>query len=237
MAKQTSYKRDKSYDTVDNDENDEKKPRGPIQIIGGWIQSFIGGIVNCAKYLKLSAYHRRPSDDAPLYCWLTCGNWLEYTIFLFGLWFLAGVFFYLMLLILQWEPVKGIWAFLIIFAAFVVLFGVLIATYKEPEEDENMACSIGALKRHIEGHQNFSGMSWDQLGTKWHIVHATPVYEDNPSSSGYEETLEQICQRLHYTNTMPVWSKQMHTLDVSEVKGAQPQGDGEEKETIVRVHN
>ena len=41
-------------------------------------------------------------------------------------------------------------------------------------------------------------MSWDNHGD-WHIDHIIPLKYDNP-------TLEQTIQRLHYTNTQPLWA-------------------------------
>jgi len=41
------------------------------------------------------------------------------------------------------------------------------------------------------------GMSWDNYGTDWQIDHIIPIKYDNPS-------LEDVIERLHYTNTQPL---------------------------------
>ena len=42
-------------------------------------------------------------------------------------------------------------------------------------------------------------MSWENYGSEWHIDHIVPLKYDNP-------TLEQTIERLHYTNTQPLWA-------------------------------
>ena len=62
---------------------------------------------------------------------------------------------------------------------------------------EYLGCNIETLKQHIE--QQFTeGMSWENYG-EWHIAHKIPL-KYNKSS------LEEAAQRLHYTNTQPMWA-------------------------------
>ena len=68
---------------------------------------------------------------------------------------------------------------------------------KELASSEYLGCDIGTFKKHIEG-QFTKGMSWDNHG-EWHIDHIVPLKYDNP-------TLEETCERLHYTNTQPLWA-------------------------------
>ena len=42
-------------------------------------------------------------------------------------------------------------------------------------------------------------MNWDNYGTDWHIDHIIPIKYQNP-------TIEEIEERLHYTNTQPMWA-------------------------------
>ena len=42
-------------------------------------------------------------------------------------------------------------------------------------------------------------MTWDNYG-EWHIDHITPLKYNNPS-------LEEVIERLHYTNTQPLWAE------------------------------
>ena len=41
-------------------------------------------------------------------------------------------------------------------------------------------------------------MTWDNHG-EWHIDHIVPIKFDSP-------TMEETIERLHYTNTQPMWS-------------------------------
>jgi hypothetical protein len=43
-------------------------------------------------------------------------------------------------------------------------------------------------------------MTWDNYG-EWHIDHITPLKYNNPS-------LEEVIERLHYTNTQPLWAEE-----------------------------
>lgn len=64
-----------------------------------------------------------------------------------------------------------------------------------------LGCDIATFKKHIEN-QFQEGMSWDNHGDgqrEWAIDHIIPIKWNNP-------TLEEVKQRLHYTNTQPLWS-------------------------------
>ena len=43
-------------------------------------------------------------------------------------------------------------------------------------------------------------MSWENYG-EWHIDHKIPLKYSKPS-------LEEVVQRLHYTNTQPMWASE-----------------------------
>ena len=63
---------------------------------------------------------------------------------------------------------------------------------------EHLNCDIKEYKQYIQ--EEFEeGMSWDNYG-KWYIGHITPIKYDNP-------TLEEVVERLHYTNTQPMWTR------------------------------
>ena len=42
-------------------------------------------------------------------------------------------------------------------------------------------------------------MNWQNHGKLWHIDHKIPLKYNNP-------TLEEVIQRLHYTNTQPLYA-------------------------------
>ena len=66
---------------------------------------------------------------------------------------------------------------------------------KEMSSKEYLECNIETFKQHIE--QQFTeGMSWENCG-EWHIDHKIPLKYNRPS-------LEEVVQRLHYTNTQPM---------------------------------
>ena len=63
---------------------------------------------------------------------------------------------------------------------------------KEMSSTEYLGCNIETFQKHIE--QQFTeGMSWQNYG-EWHIDHKTPLEYKKP-------LLEEVAQRLHYTNT------------------------------------
>ncbi len=64
---------------------------------------------------------------------------------------------------------------------------------------EYLGCTIAEFKQHIES-QFKEGMTWKNHG-EWHIDHIVPIKYDNP-------TLEQVIERLHWTNTQPLWANE-----------------------------
>ena len=69
----------------------------------------------------------------------------------------------------------------------------------EISSTEYLGCNIETFKKHIE--QQFTkGMSWENYG-EWHIDHKIPLKYNKPS-------LEEVVQRLHYTNTQPMWASE-----------------------------
>lgn len=74
---------------------------------------------------------------------------------------------------------------------------------KKNKSLEYLGCDIETYKAHIEK-QFKEGMTWDNFG-EWHIDHIKPImYKEN----GQEPTIEQVAERLHYTNTQPLWAKE-----------------------------
>jgi hypothetical protein len=70
---------------------------------------------------------------------------------------------------------------------------------------EYLDCSIDFFKTHLEN-QFTDGMRWDNYGTSsgnafWEIDHITPIHYENP-------TLEDVKERLHYTNCQPMWAEE-----------------------------
>jgi len=65
---------------------------------------------------------------------------------------------------------------------------------------EYLGCNIEEFRKHIED-QFIEGMSWDNYGVDWQIDHIIPIKYGNPS-------LDDVIQRLHYTNTQPLWSSE-----------------------------
>ena len=57
---------------------------------------------------------------------------------------------------------------------------------------------MNTFKKHIQD-QFKPNMSWENYGSEWHIDHIVPLKYDNP-------TLQQTIERLHYTNTQPLWA-------------------------------
>lgn len=61
---------------------------------------------------------------------------------------------------------------------------------------EYLGCTIEEFRDHIE--QQFTQeMSWSNHGSLWHIDHIIPLKYGNP-------TIEQVIERLRYTNTQPM---------------------------------
>ena len=70
---------------------------------------------------------------------------------------------------------------------------------KEMSSTEYLGCNIEIFKKHIE--QQFTeDMSWENYG-EWDINHKIPLKYNKPS-------LEEVVQRLHYTNTQPMWASE-----------------------------
>jgi hypothetical protein len=73
---------------------------------------------------------------------------------------------------------------------------------KSKKTIEYLGCDIDFFKKHIED-QFIEGMSWDNYGD-WEIDHIIPVkYIENNTPP----TINEVCERLHYTNTQPLWKK------------------------------
>ena len=64
---------------------------------------------------------------------------------------------------------------------------------------EYLGCTIEEFKNHIEK-QFKDGMTWDNYG-EWEIDHKIPLMY----SVSQRPTIEQVSERLHYTNTQPLW--------------------------------
>ena len=60
-----------------------------------------------------------------------------------------------------------------------------------------LGCSVEDFKDHITA-QLRDGMTWENFG-QWHIDHIVPLKYGTP-------TLEDTIERLHYTNTQPLWA-------------------------------
>ena len=73
--------------------------------------------------------------------------------------------------------------------------------HKEYKTMEYVDCSVEELKVHIEN-QFKEGMSWENYG-EWHIDHIVPI---KYQADGKAPTLEEVIQRLHYTNLQPLWA-------------------------------
>ena len=67
-----------------------------------------------------------------------------------------------------------------------------------------LGCTVQDFKDHITA-QLHDGMTWDNYGPAsttqrhWNIDHITPLKYGAP-------TLEEMVERLHYTNTQPMWA-------------------------------
>ena len=70
---------------------------------------------------------------------------------------------------------------------------------KEMSSTEYLGCNIETFKKHIE-RQLIEDMSWKNC-SEWHIDHKIPLKYKKPS-------LEEAAQRLHYTNTQPMWASE-----------------------------
>lgn len=64
---------------------------------------------------------------------------------------------------------------------------------------EYLGCTVEHFRNHIES-QFKAEMSWGNYG-EWEIDHIIPIMYNNP-------TLEEMVQRLHWTNTQPLWREE-----------------------------
>ena len=69
-----------------------------------------------------------------------------------------------------------------------------------------LGCSVKTLQSHIE--QQFEpGMTWDNYGKgpgTWQIDHIVPIKYAGKHGGG--PTLEEVSERLHWTNCQPLWT-------------------------------
>ena len=76
---------------------------------------------------------------------------------------------------------------------------IALKSDKEMSSTEYLGCNIETFKQHIE--QQFTeDMSWENYG-EWYIDHKIPLKYHKPS-------LEEVAQRLNYTNTQPMWTSE-----------------------------
>ena len=74
---------------------------------------------------------------------------------------------------------------------------------KNKKSLDYLGCDVETFKKHMED-QFEEGMTWENHGKsspkerKWEIDHITPLKYREP-------TLEEVIERLHYTNTQPLW--------------------------------
>jgi len=193
----------KEYDQVGTEDGDVEA-RGNV----GCMAKCCECIKTCpGKFCHFLCHH---GEEGSLFvCLLTPGHWCQIITFLVTLWIISGLFWYLMFFFVVTWPVEALYAFLVACGLFTALFGVLMATDKDEDDTKlSMGCSVAELKAHI-GKTMASDMSWDTFGDNWHIVHKMEIYEDNPSDTA-EHRITALCARLHYTNTEPVWAKDMH---------------------------
>ena len=79
-------------------------------------------------------------------------------------------------------------------------------TGKDRGSLDYLGCSVDTLRWHIE--QQFEpGMTWDNHGSgpdTWQIDHIVPI--KYPGKDGGAPTLEEVAERLHWTNCQPLWT-------------------------------
>lgn len=63
---------------------------------------------------------------------------------------------------------------------------------------EYLGCTIEEYKKYLE-EKFIPPMSWENYGEVWQIDHIVPIKYQEP-------TLEQVEERLHYSNTQPLWN-------------------------------
>ena len=69
-----------------------------------------------------------------------------------------------------------------------------------------LGCSIETLRWHI-GQQFEPGMTWETYGSgpdTWQIDHIVPI--KYPGKDGGAPTLDEVTERLHWTNCQPLWT-------------------------------
>ena len=70
---------------------------------------------------------------------------------------------------------------------------------KEMRSTEYLGYNIETFKKYIE--QQFTeGISWENYD-EWHIDHKVPLKYN-------KQSLEEVPQRLHHTNTQPMWASE-----------------------------
>ena len=68
-----------------------------------------------------------------------------------------------------------------------------------------IGCTIEEYKAHIEA-QFKKGMTWENHTVDgWHVDHIIALKA--PGANGEAPTIEDVIERLHYTNTQPLWAK------------------------------
>ncbi len=72
-----------------------------------------------------------------------------------------------------------------------------LGSSKSKKSLEYIGCDAAFLRSHLEN-QFKDGMTWENQG-EWHIDHIVPIMYNNPS-------LEEVIERLHYTNLQPMWA-------------------------------
>jgi len=153
---------------------------------------------------------------------LTPTTWCQLITFLVSLWVISGLFWWAMFELVLWKPTRALWAFLVCWVLFTLLFAVLMSLKLDDDDDEALGCTEDELKNHISS-LLVSGMKWDDYGYKWHIVARMPLHEDNPSAE-LSDRLRQVCQRMHYTNTMPVFADELERGSVLKQKRPDEKG-------------
>jgi hypothetical protein len=210
------------YDAVQTDEVDANPSK---------ITSCVNSCVACPGKFAHFLYHTT-DEGVNLCCLLTFLNWGQLCTFLISLYIVAGGFWALMFYFVTAWPMKALYAFLISAALFCGLFGVLMALEANNDEgSKTMGCSEEALREHISG-QFQKGMTWENFGYKWHIVHKMQLHEDNPSAE-VSDRITQVCERLHYLNTMPVFTEDLRRGSYSAQKETVKPEQKEEKVVVV----
>lgn len=208
------------YDGVPDDELNPKEP------------NFCDKMIACPG--KFSHFLCHKSKGQTWFCLLTPTTWCQLSFFLVGLWVLSGLFWWGMFELVVWEPVRSLYAFLICWVAFTALFAVLMCMKLDEDEDSRyLGCSEEEIKTHISALMK-PGMHWEDYGYKWHIVQKMPLHEDNPSAD-VNDRIRQVCQRMHYTNTVPCFADDLERGSVLKQKRPDEKGfeHTEEKDDVV----